>query len=174
MYVDGVVYFVTARIINNKKIFNNDRHCRILLNNINYYRNRLKFRLYAYCVIPCHVHLLILPKRGRDISKIMQLIKYRTARDIRRNDMLSDMSGRRQPGCRLHDLGQRCEHSIWQRSFYDRIIRSDEQMCNTINYINYNAAHHHLVDDPLNWPYTSFHNYDKTGQALLRIDYYEG
>jgi putative transposase len=82
----------------------------------------------------------------------------------------------RQPGCRLRETwveGQRCENSIWQRSFHDRIIRSDQQLFNTIQYINCNAVKHQLVDDPIKWPYSSFHNYNDKEKALIEIDYLE-
>jgi len=171
MNVDGEIYFVTSNTINDQRIFTNNEYCQILLKNIDFYRRKLKFRLYAYCIIPWHVHLLILPRRGKNISKIMQLIKYRTARDIRKynHDLRS-----RQPGCRLPGAwleGQRCLNSIWQRSFHDRIVRSDRELDNKIDYINYNAVKHRIVDDPITWPYSSFHNHYKTEKELIEIDY---
>lgn len=162
MDIDGEVYLITTKIINNKKIFANKEYCQILLKNIDYYRKKLKFRLYAYCIIPWHLHLLILPRRGISISKIMQLIKYRAARDIRKyNHNLRS----REPGSRLPSSG-----TIWQKSFHDRIIRSDQELDNKIDYINYNAVKHRIVDDPIDWPYSSFHNHYETGKELIKID----
>ncbi len=38
--------------------------------------------------------------------------------------------------------------SLWQRSFFEHIIRNDEDLLNTRNYIRYNAAKHYYLTHP--------------------------
>ena len=59
---------------------------------------------------------------------------------------------------------------VWQKSFYDKAIRSDEELYNVINYINNNAVKHNLIDNPKDWLYSSLHNYEQTGKELIEID----
>lgn len=169
IFVDGEIYFITTRTFDKYPVFENIKFCQILLNNICYYRKKLKFKLLAYCILPDHLHLLIRPRRRFNISQIMQLIKYRTTSDIRKFE-ISHCSG--EPGSPLHNGNEICG-TIWQKSFYDRIIRNDRQLQNTINYINCNAVHHELVDDPVKWPYSSYHNHYQTGKEIMKIDYFE-
>lgn len=115
--INGVIYFITSCTRNNKKLFSEREFCEILIKNINFYRIKLQFRLYAFCIIPWHFHLLIMPDKV-NVSKIMQLIKYRTASDIRKHH-----NRNREPGSRLPASG-----TVWQKSFYDRIIRSDKEL----------------------------------------------
>lgn len=156
--ISGQIYFITTRTFNNQRIFKNSEYCQILLKNLDYYRSKLKFKLLAHCLLPDHLHLLILPDEEFDISKIMQLIKYRTASDVRK--LCS-----REPGSRL-----RKTNIIWQKSFYDKAIRSEKELYNVINYINYNAVKHHLVENLKDWPYSSIHNYEEISQKLVKID----
>lgn len=49
-------------------------------------------------------------------------------------------------------------HAVaWQKGFHDRIIHSDDQRDNTLNYIHYNAWRHDIVEDINDWPWTSLH-----------------
>lgn len=158
MYVDGVIYFVTSRTFDHKKIFIDDFACRLFLEVLDYYHKRMKFRLYAFNVLPTHVHKLILPRGKYNISEINHRIKGSFAKKyleyLRNHDKClrnhkGSVTERRivsqisvgEPS--WFAIGKRRRiriNPIWQKSFHDRIIRSDEELYNTIDYISYNAV----------------------------------
>ncbi|MEW6360149.1 MAG: transposase, partial [Planctomycetota bacterium] len=70
----GGVFHVTTRGNNREAVFldNNDfEHYRSLLRR---YRTRYKFKLFAYALMPNHVHLLLETSTDGSISKIMHCI----------------------------------------------------------------------------------------------------
>ena len=198
IYVDGAIYFVTSRTYNHKRIFINDAVCRLFLEVLDYCHNKLKFRLYAYNVLPTHVHALILPNSRNTISDVKRHIKGRFANHYKRlifndrslaEDKFFCYGGKyaRSPVSENHKgsitatapvgeefiLASEISGPIWQKSFYDRIIRSDEHLHETTQYINHNAVKHQIVDDPIKWPYSSFHNH-YNNKGIIKIDHPEG
>lgn len=74
----------------------------------------------AYAVLPDHLHLLLAPRDGATISRVMGSIKRFAIKRI------NEISGKSGP--------------LWQQSFYDRIIRDDKQLETTIAYIHRNPV----------------------------------
>lgn len=81
------LHFITARTYKNAKYFRYNNNCLILINIIKKLRDKIKFKLIGYCIIPDHFHCLILPKLNSkyDISYIMMMIKGCSARFINLN-----------------------------------------------------------------------------------------
>lgn len=84
--IDGAIYFITTNTFNKRWIFENEKFSKILLSNINFYRNEMGFKFFGYVIMPWHLHCLIQPTPNKKftISDIMRSIKYRTASDIRK------------------------------------------------------------------------------------------
>jgi REP element-mobilizing transposase RayT len=59
---------------------------------------------------------------------------------------------------------------LWQKRFYDHVIRNEQDFHEKLNYINYNAIKHGLVKYPTQWKYSSFHNYELGDHSAIRID----
>ena len=54
------IHFITTRTNNNINYFKDGNNCLLLLKNINHYRKKYQFKLLGYCVMPDHLHLLII------------------------------------------------------------------------------------------------------------------
>jgi putative transposase len=81
---------------------------------------RERYELGGFVVMLNHVHLLIRPKEGFELSKIMQSIKSFSARKINRNEGQS---------------GQ-----LWQFECYDRIVRNDRELHRYERYLAENPV----------------------------------
>jgi len=81
-------HFVTFCTQKRLSLFSDDRHARIVSDVILDIHAADRFYLYAFCVMPDHVHLFV---RLRDatvhLSRLVRLMKFRTGRAIN------------QPGC---------------------------------------------------------------------------
>ncbi len=55
------------------------------------------------------------------------------------------------------------ESTVWQRRFWEHQIRNDEEYRAYIDYIHYNPVKHGYVGRALDWPYSTFHRYVKSG-----------
>ncbi len=78
-----------------------------------------RYDLGAWCVMPNHVHLLLKPKAGHQLSEILRSIKRQSALEANR---LLERTGR-----------------FWQKENYDRLIRDEEEYWNQSRYAERNA-----------------------------------
>ena len=78
-----------------------------------------RYELGGFVVMPNHVHLLVAPRMGWEMEKIMQSVKRYSARRI--NAAL---------GCR--------EMPLWQKGFYDHIVRDEGELLRCREYIRMN------------------------------------
>ncbi len=96
------------------------------------------YHLYAYTIMPNHVHLLIKPNKIDDqtveLGEIMRLIKGRSAR--RMNQIL----GRK--------------GTVWQREYYDHYVRNMREFDNIVGYILENPVKAGLVSYDEKWKWS--------------------
>ncbi len=58
---------------------------------------------------------------------------------------------------------KRGEAAIWQRRFWEHVIRDQNDLDRHIEYIHYNPVKHGLVERVVDWPWSSFHRFVKMG-----------
>lgn len=85
-----------------------------------------------YCLMPTHLHLMVRPG-GRNLIDFIAQFKKQTA-DLAR--------------------GTRGIQQLWQRSFYDHRLRSNESEVEQWEYIRMNPVRAGLVEHPDDWPWT--------------------
>lgn len=102
-----------------------------------FFGDRDSYALAAWCVMPTHVHVLIEPLGGANLSSIVQRWKSYSAHEI------NQAEGRRGP--------------LWQREYFDRFMRSAEQFEWTVAYIENNPVAAGLTLRPEEWPFSSAH-----------------
>ena len=57
----------------------------------------------------------------------------------------------------------RREKGIWQRRYWEHVIRDDADLARHIDYIHFNPVKHGLVTRVRDWPHSSFHRYVAEG-----------
>lgn len=67
----GAVYYITSRGDNNENIFKDAADYRFYLELLKKYKQQYGFKLFSYCLLPNHLHMLIELKEGITISDIM-------------------------------------------------------------------------------------------------------
>ena len=90
--------FVTTNVFLKTKVFFIPKYCQILLDNLDFYRKKYKFRLLGYVIMPDHCHFLILPNTEIGyISQIMHDWKSYTAQVILNDLRLAGQGARIEP-----------------------------------------------------------------------------
>ena len=115
----------------------------ILIDNLVMTRNLCRAELHAFCILPDHVHIVLSPG-PKGLSQLMHSFKRNAMWDIRK---IHPSSGRSRSSATVFPE--------WQKSFFDERIRDDRQRSNALSYVQYNAYHHGLTDDPCGWPWSS-------------------
>ena len=68
---------------------------------------------------------------------------------------------------RTQRMQNKREQPVWQRRFWEHLIRDQGDLANHMDYIHYNPIKHGLVDCPHHWPYSTFHRWVKHGAYRL-------
>ena len=150
--VPGATYFFTVTL--------RDRRSRLLIDQITAFRAALQitkrsrpFRIDAMAVLPDHVHALwTLPPDDHDYSGRWRAIKAGFTRAMREH------------GVPVH-RDRRGEYDLWQRRFWEHLIRDDTDFARHVDYIHFNPVKHGLARWPVDWPWTSLHRYIRQGLA---------
>jgi len=85
-----------------------------------------RYKLFAWCVMPNHVHVVFRPFADLSLAGILHSWKSFTARTAQRKFGLCG--------------------SFWQREYYDHLIRDEEQFLRAVRYVAENPAKSGLVD----------------------------
>jgi putative transposase len=144
-FVPGGCWFFTANLL--------DRRSTLLIDEIatlreatRRTRERYPFRIDAFVVLPDHIHAIwTLPEGDTDFSTRWRLIKIVFSKAIPATERLSKVR---------HARGER---GIWQRRFWEHLIRDDEDYRRHVEYCYINPVKHGRVSRVGDWPFSSFH-----------------
>jgi REP element-mobilizing transposase RayT len=94
-HIEGAVYYVTSRGDNDEGIFKDEADYQSYLELVRKYKEQYGFKLFAYCLLPNHLHLLIELKEGLTISNIMHDLnanytKYFNSRYARKGHLFQE------------------------------------------------------------------------------------
>ncbi|XOU94636.1 MAG: REP-associated tyrosine transposase [Candidatus Kerfeldbacteria bacterium] len=170
-------HFITTKTFENKKIFSDKNCCEILVSDIDFYSGKLGFQLIGYCIMPDHLHLIIWwdveGNNDLNISKVMHRIKGLSAQNLSRYLLGSrgvSASTESQGTKALSTLSKKHVMKIWQPSFYDFNIYSDNKLNEKLNYIHYNPVRAGLCAEPEDWIWSSYSYYKFGKQGKININ----
>ena len=144
-YVANAIYFVTAVTHDRRRLFSDDVNVELLRSTMHAARELCPFRMHAYAFLPDHLHMLVYVPAKTTISKLMH--------SIQRNFTLNYKK------LRAVDTPT----ALWQRGFWDHVIRDERDYDSHFDYIHYNPVKHHLVDRPGDYAHSSFGEYVRRG-----------
>lgn len=156
----GATYFITQVTYQRQPWLCRDIARHALRTAINKTRQNHPFKIDAFVLLPDHFHcLLTLPQHENDLSTRLRLIKTYVTRDY--GDDLGCKSERS-----LSRI-QRKEGNLWQRRFWEHLIRDEADFAQHCDYIHYNPVHHHLCQLPTEWQFSSVHRFMHEGSYPL-------
>ena len=82
----------------------------------------VRYRLYAYVVMPNHVHAVFMPLGGRTVKEIVHSWKSFTAHEI--------------------NVTLRRSGSVWQGEYFDRYVRDVQHFGRVMRYVKHNDPTH--------------------------------
>ncbi len=134
----GDAHFLTFSCIDRRPLLTDDQTAQWMIEAIDNNRSKGLFDLWAYVVMPEHVHLVIRPNDA-DISDILKRIKQSVARRVLRNRLDDALPGH-----------------FWQAGGgYDRNLRSSDDVQEKIDYVHANLVKRGLVERSTDWPWSS-------------------
>jgi len=150
----GHCHFLTFSCYHRFSHFNDPVACRLFLEELEQSRKIYCFKLWAYVIMPNHVHLLIWPlHKSYQINRIESGIKGIMAKRYRK--VLCDNSLSTPDNFLIKD--QKGKHFIfWQKGGgFDRNLWESQIIHNTIKYIEENPVRLRLVKSADEWEWSS-------------------
>jgi len=150
----GGTFFFTVVTCNRQKILANEPNILLLREVFRYVLDRHPFQMDALVVLADHIHAIwTLPEDDSDYSTRWRLIKSYFSRNL---------PNKANTGPSVSRINK-SEQSIWQRRFWEHLIRDEQDLQRHVEYINYNPVKHGLVQASVDWPYSSFHQFVSRG-----------
>ncbi len=131
-----VCFHVISRGNQKRNVFREDRDYSSFLTILKKYKWHYLFKLYAYCVMPNHFHLLLEIEPVEDLSELMKRINQTYA--IYFNNKYST-----------------CGH-LWQGRYKSMIITMDDYLVDCIHYIEFNPIRAGMVARPEDYKWSSY------------------
>jgi len=139
----GHSHFVTFTCYRRSLHLKNPTACQAVLCALENSRQRYRFDLYGFVLMPEHVHLLLSEPRRGTLAHALQSLKSASARTAR-------------PRASARNTGP---VSFWQARYYDRYMRDYREFSQTLRYIHRNPVKRGLCASPEEWPWSSFRHY---------------
>ena len=177
----GKCYFITTNTYRHRKIFVDEKKVLLLLGCISHLERRGYLKLYAWVILLDHLHLLLEVTGRKNVSELMQSIKGNFSWMVNGGaEKMNDAHARKHelrigkhelrigkhelragntyylPAEQAFQPAQRKHEKIWQSSFYDHIIRDEQDFNNHLNYIQNNPVKHGYIGRSEDWEWSSF------------------
>jgi putative transposase len=133
---DGLVYHAINRGNNRADVFGDDADRAAFLESLSKTKDRYPFRLFGYCLMTNHFHLLLRPEVGQSISRILQSLTVAHT-------------------WRYHKRHRSSGH-VWQGRFKSPLIQDDAHLLVVLRYIEANPLRAKLVTNLADYQWSSF------------------
>ena len=151
-YVCGAIYFFTVNL--------RDRTSNLLIEEIDTLRGSFQkvkqnhpYKINAAVILPNHLHMIMtLPTSNSNYLQRLNLIKGEFSKQIMPIEAINPSRKSKK------------ERGVWQRRFWEHLIRDEQDYIHHVNYIHYNPVKHGYVTHAIDWPYSSLHQFIKSGE----------
>lgn len=155
--VEQGIRFLTFSCHRRLPLLRNPAIARLLVDSLSRVREKSGLELFAWVIMPEHVHLLVRPPTDEtgeqiDLAPLVKGIKMAVSRRALKRwaeldapilERVRDSSG---------------NPRFWQKGGgFDRNIRSQSEFCKTVNYIHKNPVERGIVERAEDWRWSSVH-----------------
>jgi putative transposase len=162
------LYFITASIIGWKRQFIEHEYVKIPLNSLAWLQQQKRILLFAFVIMPSHLHVILKPENdliGNIIQQFGSFTAHEVLKKLDEQDQIELLNlfqkNKRDP---------RHEHSIWQ-DIQAKNVYSMKFLRQKLEYIHQNpiAKDWKLVKDRADYPYSSAGYYDYGRKPIIEI-----
>jgi putative transposase len=146
---DGLVYHALNRGNNRARVFFHDADYQQFLEAVAKTKERYPFRLYGYCLMSNHFHLVLEPAAGQAISRILQSLSVAHTWHYHK--------------------AQATSGHVWQGRFKSPVVATDEHFLTVLRYVESNPLRAGLVRDLADYRWSSYRGHG-LGEALPLLD----
>ena len=149
----GGIYHIINRGNMKMQVFDDMEDYEYFLKLLEIASKREQVEIHAYCLMPNHFHLLLIPKETKSLSRFMQWV------------MTSHV--------RYYHKKNRTSGHIWQGRYKSFIVEKESYYISLMRYIEANALRAKLVLKAQDWDYGSLMEREQKHRTLLSEPYIE-
>ena len=166
-------YFITSTVIDWIDVFTRKNHKLAIIDSLKYCQENKGLNIFAWCLMPSHLHLLANTEAGFELSDVIRDFKKFTSKKIikqieeepesRREWMLKrfEYSGKYNPKIKNYKFWQDGNHAIE--------IFSPSVTWQKINYIHNNPVEEYFVSNAEDYLFSSARDYQGM-EGLLKVE----
>ena len=154
--LSGGSYFFTVNTLERQPLLIKDPFRLALHQGVVLARRAYPFTIDAWVLLPDHLHCIwTLPPGDSAFSKRWAIIKRHVTQqcNLGAGSVVSRSSSRQ----------KRHEGGLWQRRFWEHVIRDEADLRMHIDYIHWNPVKHGHVKQVKEWAFSTFHRYVALG-----------
>lgn len=146
LFIPHYPLHIVQRGHNRRRVFKTKTDYRYYLDNLLAAKKELAIRVLGYCLMPNHVHLVLVP--GDNTDAVSGLMRILAARQTRRINRLDERSG-----------------TLWEGRFKASLIDTDRYLLACCRYVDLNPVRAGMVVNPEDYRWSGFR-----GRARLTDD----
>jgi len=150
VYIDNGCYHIISRGNQKQQIFKQEDDYLRYLVLLKKYKKRYSFKIYGFCLMPNHIHILGQVAKAANLSKFMQVTK-------------------RTYTAHFNNSYKKVGH-LWQGRFKSKVIVKDQYLINCINYIEYNPVRANIVLNPDEYMWSSYRESNMLSCNFVLLD----
>jgi putative transposase len=145
-FVPGGCFFFTVVTHTRQHLFDEAENVDRLREGFRRTMKKHPFKIDAIVILPDHLHTIWrLPENDSNFSLRWRLIKHYLATGVSAT------------------TNHRGEKLVWQRRFWEHVIRDEDDWRNHVDYVHYNPVKHGYVGHPGAWRWSSFERASRRG-----------
>lgn len=125
--IAGYPYHVILRGNNRSAIFHNDRDRRFFINCLQESKEKTKTKIYGYCLMTNHVHLLVEPREDKGLGNMMQSLGRKYVQYI--------------------NQAYKRTGTLWEGRFKSSLVSKDDYLLACSRYIELNPIRAKMVKE---------------------------
>jgi len=160
-------HFITCTILHWIPIFTRKESVQIILDCLEFLKEKYNLKIYAYVVLENHLHLVI---QSDDLGKTMESFKKFTAKKILemlKRENVTTILEQLVFYKKAHHTNK--NHQVWEEGYQPKLLQTDEMMISKIKYIHENPVKRGYVDEAVHWRYSSARDYENIS-GLIEIE----
>ncbi len=170
---EGYNYFLTLTVVDWVDVFSRPIYKHLIVDSLEYCQHNKGLKLFAWCLMSNHIHLIAGAYEGFSLSDILRDFKKFTSKEIIETIKSTNESRRKWMLNRFEFAGKYNskikDYKFWQDGNEPKEIHTTHFLMQKLNYVHNNPVVAEIVSNPEDYIYSSASNYcDMPG--LLNVE----
>lgn len=152
-------YFITLTVVGWIDVFIRNEYCDEIVKNLEYCRKHKGLKIYAYCIMSSHIHMIVQHENGKLPAVIRDFKSYTAKRLL---EMITETPQESRKEWMLHlfryyanTSSQNSEYMFWQKTNHPTQLFTSKVFDQKRDYIHHNPVEALRVNDECSYVYSS-------------------